>query len=100
MARLAPLYARAARADLIRACTELRDELETDGLTIRGGVYVSCVARGRSLFGAAGAEVGILQSQLGEFPLVGFFANGEIAQHRLYGYTGVLTLFTGPRADA
>ena len=89
--------ARAARADLVRACTELRDELETDGLAIRGGVYVSCLARGRSLFGTTGAEVGLLQSQLGEFPLVGFFANGEIADQRLYGYTGVLTLFVGPR---
>jgi small ligand-binding sensory domain FIST len=90
--------ARAARADLVRACTELRDELETDGLEVRGGVYVSCVARGRSLFGAPSAEVGLVQSQVGDVPLVGFFANGEIAQHRLYGYTGVLTLFTGPRA--
>ena len=26
--------------------------------------------------------------------LVGFYANGEISQDRLYGYTGVLTLFT------
>jgi hypothetical protein len=25
---------------------------------------------------------------------VGFFAGGEIAHHRLYGYTGVLTVFT------
>jgi small ligand-binding sensory domain FIST len=89
--------ARAARADLVRTCTELRDELETDGLAIRGGVYVSCVARGRALFGAPSAEVGLLQSQLGDFPLVGFFANGEIANHRLYGHTGVLTLFAGPR---
>jgi small ligand-binding sensory domain FIST len=89
--------ARAARADLVRACTELRDELETDGLAIRGGLYVSCVARGRTLFGSASAEVGLLQSQLGEFPLVGFFANGEIAHHRVYGHTGVLTLFAGPR---
>jgi small ligand-binding sensory domain FIST len=32
-------------------------------------------------------------------PLVGFFANGEIAGDRLYGYTGVLTLFVEPRAD-
>jgi small ligand-binding sensory domain FIST len=81
----------------VRTCTELRDELETDGLAIRGGVYVSCVARGRALFGAPSAEVGLLQSQLGDFPLVGFFANGEIANHRLYGHTGVLTLFAGPR---
>jgi len=88
--------AQAARADLLRICTELRDELETDGLSIRGGVYVSCLARGRALFGSAGAEVGLLQSQLGDFPLVGFFANGEIARSQLYGYTGVLTLFVGP----
>jgi small ligand-binding sensory domain FIST len=92
--------ARAARADLIRICTELRDELETDGLEVRGAIYVSCLARGRSLFGAASVEVGLLQAQLGEVPLVGFFANGEIARHRLYGYTGVLTLFTGPRDAA
>jgi small ligand-binding sensory domain FIST len=26
--------------------------------------------------------------------LVGFFAAGEIAHNRLYGYTGVLTVFT------
>lgn len=89
--------ARAARADLVRACTELRDDLETDGLAIRGGVYVSCVARGRSLFGSASDETKLLHAQLGEFPLVGFFANGEIANHRLHGYTGVLTVFTGPR---
>ena len=90
----------AARGDLVRICTELRDEIETDGLEIRGGLYVSCVARGRALFGGASAEVGIVHAQLGEFPLVGFFANGEIANHRLYGYTGVLTLFVGARTDA
>jgi small ligand-binding sensory domain FIST len=28
-------------------------------------------------------------------PLVGFFAGGEIARHHVYGYTGVLTVFTG-----
>lgn len=90
--------AKAARADLVRVCTELREDIETDGLEIRGGLYVSCVARGRSLFGSASAEVGLIHAHLGEFPLVGFFANGEIAQQRLYGYTGVLTLFVGPRA--
>jgi small ligand-binding sensory domain FIST len=90
--------AQAARADLMRICTELREELETDSLEIRGAIYVSCVARGRALFGSGSVEIGLLQSQLGEFPLVGFFANGEIADHRLYGYTGVLALFTGPAA--
>jgi small ligand-binding sensory domain FIST len=35
----------------------------------------------------------IVADELGAFPLVGFFANGEISNNRLYGYTGVLTLF-------
>ena len=34
-----------------------------------------------------------LDLRLGEVPLVGFFCNGEISHNRLYGYTGVLTLF-------
>jgi small ligand-binding sensory domain FIST len=39
----------------------------------------------------AGLEV--IRRALGEVPLVGFFCNGEISRDRLYGYTGVLTLF-------
>jgi small ligand-binding sensory domain FIST len=91
--------AQAAHGDLLRLCTELRDELETEGQQIRGAVYVSCLARGKALFGSTGAETGLIQSQLGEVPLVGFFANGEIAGNQLYGYTGVLTLFTGPAQE-
>ena len=34
-----------------------------------------------------------IRRELGDVPLVGFFAGGEIAHHRLYGYTGVLTVF-------
>ena len=37
----------------------------------------------------------IIQHALGDVPLAGFFASGEIARHHLYGYTGVLTVFTG-----
>ena len=36
----------------------------------------------------------IVQHALGDVPLVGFFAAGEIARHHLFGYTGVLTVFT------
>lgn len=88
----------AARTDLIRICTELREELESGALNVLGGHYVSCVARGEHLFGAPGAELGIVSHNLGEIPLVGFFANGEIAHDRIYGYTGVLTLFVQQRA--
>ncbi|MCL4184304.1 MAG: FIST C-terminal domain-containing protein [Burkholderiaceae bacterium] len=87
----------AARADLIRICTELREELESESLRVLGAHYVSCVARGAHLFGASGAEQGIIAHNLGAIPLVGFLANGEIARDRVYGYTGVLTLFVEPR---
>ncbi|MBK1722756.1 FIST signal transduction protein [Thiocystis violacea] len=60
----------------------------------RGGVYVSCMGRGVNLFGPDSAELKRIQARLGDFPLVGFYANGEISQDRIYGYTGVLTLFT------
>lgn len=59
----------------------------------RGGVYYSCLARGPNLFGANSEELGLIRDALGDFPLVGFFCNGEISHNRLYGYTGVLTLF-------
>ena len=36
-----------------------------------------------------------LRRALGDVPLTGFFAGGEIARHHVYGYTGVLTVFTG-----
>ncbi len=87
----------AARTDLVRVCTELREDLESGALNVLGAHYVSCVARGEHLFGATGAELDIVAHNLGEIPLVGFFANGEIAHDRIYGYTGVLTLFVEER---
>ena len=59
----------------------------------KGAVYYSCLGRGESLFGADSAELKMISRALGEIPLVGFFANGEISHNRLYGYTGVLTVF-------
>jgi small ligand-binding sensory domain FIST len=45
------------------------------------------------MFGTESNELKLIQSELGEVPLVGFFGYGEISRDRLYGYTGVLTLF-------
>ena len=59
----------------------------------RGALYYSCLGRGESLFGADSEELKMISRELGDIPLVGFFANGEISHSRLYGYTGVLTLF-------
>jgi small ligand-binding sensory domain FIST len=100
----------AARRDLVRICTEIRDEVETlaaapaavptqaaapPATAMRGALYVSCAGRGGPHFGAPSAELAIVRQALGDVPLVGFFAGGEIARHHLYGYTGVLTVFTG-----
>lgn len=105
----------AARADLMRICAEIREELEPQELPlhtasalasddadaaphparrIAGAVYVSCTGRGGPHFGGASAELQIVRRALGDVPLVGFFAGGEIAYDHLYGYTGVLTVFT------
>jgi small ligand-binding sensory domain FIST len=105
----------AARADLMRICAEIREELEPEELPLTtaqaldttladaaphparrmaGAVYVSCSGRGGPHFGGASAELQIVRRALGDVPLVGFFAGGEIARNHLYGYTGVLTVFT------
>jgi hypothetical protein len=103
----------AARADLMRVCSEIREELESETMgmgegfglpeappvparRIAGAVYVSCSGRGGLHFGAPSAELQIVRRALGDVPLVGFFAGGEIAHRQLYGYTGVLTVFTTP----
>ena len=104
----------AAKADLIRVCAEIREELEPLELTmetacalvasqadaaphparrIAGALYVSCSGRGGPHFGGPSAELQIVRRALGDVPLVGFFAGGEIARHHVYGYTGVLTVF-------
>ena len=105
----------AARADLMRVCAEIREELEPHELPlaaatalaaseaesaphpargIAGAIYVSCSGRGGPHFGGQSAELQIVRRALGDVPLVGFFAGGEIARNHLYGYTGVLTVFT------
>lgn len=90
--------ARAARQDMIRMLTELREELETNGDQVQGGIYISCIARGEHLFGQNGHELALIRANLGNIPLTGFYAKGEIARDTLYNYTGVLTLFVEPGA--
>jgi small ligand-binding sensory domain FIST len=80
-----------ARRDMVRMVRQLAGRLSGPP---KAGIYVSCVARGASLFGEPSVETGLIRDGLGDFPLIGFFANGEISRDRLYGHTGVLTLFT------
>ncbi len=106
--------AAAARADLTRICAEIREALEPEEMTadlasalsedthtqphpahrMAGAIYVSCAGRGGPHFGGESAELQIVRRALGDVPLVGFFAGGEIAYQELHGYTGVLTVFT------
>ncbi len=109
----------AARRDVMRICAEIREELEVDEFAdaigsialsadfmpaeelfspkkIVGAIYVSCAGRGGPHFGGDSAELQTVRHALGDVPLVGFFAGGEIAHQHLYGYTGVLTVFTAP----
>ncbi len=79
-----------AITDLERMLDELRGRL---GRPPRGGLYYSCVARGPNLFGPGSREMKALARALGDVPMAGFYANGEIFNRRLYGYTGVLVLF-------
>ncbi len=80
-----------ASEDMLRMLRRLKTRL--GGREIRGGIYISCLGRGRYQFGEHSEEMKMIQHELGGFPLVGFFANGEIYNGRLYGYTGVLSLF-------
>jgi small ligand-binding sensory domain FIST len=61
--------------------------------TARGGLYYSCLARGPNQFSPDDLELRMIQESLGDIPMAGFFANGEISHDRLYGYTGVLAVF-------
>ncbi|MEN8175486.1 MAG: FIST C-terminal domain-containing protein [Pseudomonadota bacterium] len=79
-----------AREDLVRM---VRTVLKRAPGPPKGALYHSCLGRGRYLFGEDSAELRLVAEELGDLPLVGFYANGEISHHRLYGYTGVLTLF-------
>lgn len=88
----------AARKDLIRICAEIRDHLHERreagaAAEAKGAIYVSCLGRSSHMFGEVGEELRLIRSHLGEVPLVGFYAGGEIGGTNLYGFTGVLTVF-------
>lgn len=99
------------QTDLIRSLTELRERLIRENGQFRplGAIYISCVARSMCDFGGqfgsqsddikdgppllGGGEMKMVRDIIGDVPLTGFYANGEISNRRLYGYTGVLILF-------
>lgn len=90
------------RSDLSRMLVALRQRVERENgiFAPKAALYVSCLARALCDFGQGGikpegmtGEMDLIREVIGEIPTVGFYAGGEIMGARLYGYTGVLTLF-------
>jgi len=87
--------ANTARADLRRMLADIHTQL--DGRPAMAALYIGCTARGAHMFGQEGIEAQMVRDSLDGAPLIGFFANGEIAGAHLYGYTGVLLVLAGER---
>jgi len=87
--------AEAADQDLRAMLEELTTRLA--GRRAAFGCYFNCAGRGRGLFGTPDHDVTLIRQHLGEFPLVGFFGNGEFApigrQNFFHNYTGALVVF-------
>lgn len=79
-----------ARQDLLRMLDELKAACPHPP---KGGLYVSCASRAGTMFSDDESELELLRQAFGDLPLAGFFAAGEIAGDRYFGYTGTLTLF-------
>ncbi len=88
--------AQRAREDLNQMLQ--RELAKLGGKSPRLGLYFNCCARGTSLYGIPGMDTAYIRRVLGDFPLIGFFGNFELAplgsRNRLFAYTGVLTLIT------
>jgi small ligand-binding sensory domain FIST len=63
------------------------------------GFYFNCAGRGAALFGEPDHDVTRIRQALGDFPLIGFFGNGELApvgrRNHFHTYTGALVVFPG-----
>jgi small ligand-binding sensory domain FIST len=88
--------AQAAREDVDRMAQRAAAAAPASGY--RFGLYLDCLARGRSLYGTQGVDSAALARHLPGVPILGFFCNAEIAPLRganhLFTYTGVLVLFS------
>ena len=80
------------------ASNELRQLLKkTDPAEIRGGLVFTCNGRGTKLFAEPDHDAGVIRETVGEIPLAGFFAQGEIGpvgrENHMHGYTASVLLF-------
>ena len=88
--------ANAMRSDLATKLLDLRKRIEkqTGSFVPKGALYISCGARAvMNDDPDNNGEMGLIRDIIGDVPLAGFYAGGEISNGQLYKYTGVLTLF-------
>ncbi|MCB1682632.1 MAG: FIST C-terminal domain-containing protein [Rhodospirillales bacterium] len=82
--------------DLSKSLGALKQRIESEHgrFEPKAGLFISCIARGFSETSeTAQREMDLVRSAVGDIPLSGFYAGGEISNARLYGYTGLLILF-------
>lgn len=95
--------------DLSRSLVQMRERItrETGEFSPRAGVYISCVARAFTNFSntetganlnphgqdGLGGEMSLIRDVIGDIPMTGFYAAGEINSAKIYGYSGILILF-------
>ena len=78
------------REDLSRMLLDMRQRYQKEygESAPKGGIYISCGARYEM-----SDEIELINEIIGDIPLVGYYAGGEISNGRLYGHTGILVLF-------
>ncbi|MFN3700829.1 MAG: FIST N-terminal domain-containing protein [Alphaproteobacteria bacterium] len=101
------------RQDLSAGLCRLHARIQKDygEFSPKAALYISCVARAFNDFKHKpdhdqasedstndnhpdyGGEMALVREIIGDVPLAGFYASGEIHAGRLYGYTGILVLF-------
>jgi small ligand-binding sensory domain FIST len=87
--------AQSASEDLHVLLAAARSQHKTPPL---GALMFSCCGRGRGLFGRPHHDVTVLRERVGEIPIAGFFAQGEIGpiggSNFLHGYTASVAIFS------
>jgi small ligand-binding sensory domain FIST len=80
------------KADLDRMLEGMLNRLSEAPGKPQAALYISCVARA-PMRGAESYELKRIREVLGDIPLAGFYAGGEIFREHMHSYTGILTLF-------
>ena len=77
-----------------------RERESRDGSSPLGGLIFSCNGRGSRLFSCADHDVRAVRESVGEIPVAGIFAQGEIGpvgrNNHLHGFTACVALFCEP----